>query len=157
MNLRPASAADVPLILKFIRALAEFEKLSHEVEATEARLKETLFPADGRPAAECILAFEGTEATGFALFYQTYSTFLARPGIHLEDLFVVPERRGRGIGRELLLHVARLANSRGCGRMEWTVLDWNERAVKFYEGIGATQLDDWTICRLSGETLAKYA
>lgn len=157
MNIRPATAADVPLILKFIRALAEFEKLSHEVEATEGRLRETLFPADGRPAAECILAFEGAEAAGFALFFQTYSTFLAKPGLHLEDLFVVPEKRGRGIGRELLLHLAGLANKRGCGRMEWTVLDWNERAVKFYEAIGARRLDDWTICRLTGETLAKYA
>jgi len=157
VKIRPAGPDDVPLILKLIRHLAEFEKLAHEVEATEARLGAALFPEDGRPAAECVLAFEGDDPAGFALYFATFSTFLARPGIYLEDLFVVPERRGRGIGRALILHLARLANERGCGRMEWAVLDWNEAAIRFYESLGARRLQDWTTCRLAGEALAKFA
>jgi GNAT superfamily N-acetyltransferase len=155
MDLRPATAADVPLILSFIRGLAEYEKLGHEVEATEARLHATLFPARGPAAAECVLAFVAGAPAGFALFFPTYSTFLARPGLWLEDLFVHPELRGRGVGRALILHVARLANERGCGRMEWSVLDWNEPAIRFYEALGAKRLQDWTICRLAGEALAR--
>jgi GNAT superfamily N-acetyltransferase len=157
MTIRPAAPADIPLILSLIRGLAEYEKLAHEVEATESRLSSTLFPEGGRPAAECVLAFDEGEPAGFAVFFPTYSTFLARPGLYLEDIFVVPGRRGRGIGRALVLHLARLANERGCGRMEWAVLDWNEPAIGFYEGLGARRLDEWTTCRLAGEALRRYA
>ena len=155
-QIRPATPADLPLILGFIQGLATYEKLLHEVEATEAKLGATLFGP--RPAAECLLAFagEGTPA-GFAIFFTNYSTFLARPGLYLEDLFVSPEFRGRGIGKALLLHLARLANQRGCGRMEWSVLDWNQPAIEFYESIGAERKSDWTICRLTGPALARYA
>ena len=157
MNLRPAAPADVPLILEFIRALADYEKLSHEVEATEAGLAGTLFPGEGSPAAECLLAFEGEEAAGFAIYFITYSTFLARPGLYLEDIFVKPALRGRGLGRAMILHLARLANERGCGRMEWSVLDWNEPAIRFYESLGARRMQEWTTCRLSGEALTRLA
>jgi GNAT superfamily N-acetyltransferase len=157
MQLRPATAADAPLILDFIRGLAEYEKLSHEVAATEESLRATLFPASGPAAAECLLAFVGPRPAGFALYFPTYSTFLAQRGLYLEDLFVRPEFRGQGIGRALLLHLARLANARGCGRMEWSVLDWNEPAIRFYEGLGARRLQEWTTCRLTGEALARHA
>lgn len=157
LSLRPARAADVALILTFIRGLAEYEKLLPEVEATEDKLRATLFPPDGRPAAECMLAFWDDAPAGFAIFFTNYSTFLAQPGLYLEDLFVQPGFRGRGIGKALLLHLARLANQRGCGRMEWTVLDWNQPAIEFYESIGAQRKREWQICRLSGPTLARYA
>jgi len=157
MTIRPATAADTLLILGFIRGLADFEKLAHEVEATEERLTATLFPGDGRPAAECILAFEGRDAVGFALYFTTYSTFLAKPGLYLEDIFVQPAHRGRGIGRSMMLHLARLANTRGYGRMEWAVLDWNTSAIRFYESLGARRLEEWTTCRLSGEALRHLA
>lgn len=153
--LRPATSADVPLILTFIRGLAEFERLLHEVEATEARLHATLFPSEGRPAAECTLAFLDDEAAGFAIYFTSYSTFQAKPGLYLEDLFVKPERRGRGIGKALLLDLARRANERGCGRMEWTVLEWNESAIQFYESIGAERKREWQLCRLTGDALAR--
>lgn len=158
VTIRSATPADLPLILAFIRALADYEKLTHEVEATEEKLAATLFGA--RPAAECILAFAGDTAptpAGFALFFTNYSTFLAKPGLYLEDLFVKPEFRGQGIGKALLLHVARLANQRGCGRMEWTVLDWNQPAIDFYESLGAERKLAWQICRLTGPALARYA
>jgi GNAT superfamily N-acetyltransferase len=155
ISIRPADAADVPVILEFIRGLAAYEKLSHEVEATEEKLRTTLFGS--RPAAECVLAFEDGVAAGFALFFPNYSTFLARPGLYLEDLFVKPECRGRGIGKALLLHLARLANARGYGRMEWSVLDWNEPAIAFYESIGARRMREWQICRLTGPALRQYA
>jgi GNAT superfamily N-acetyltransferase len=157
LSIRFATAADVPLILAFIRGLAEYEKLTHEVEATEERLRATLFPADGRAPAECVLAFVDEAPAGFALFFTNYSTFLAKPGLYLEDLFVIPELRGRGIGKALLLHLAKLANERGCGRMEWTVLDWNQPAIEFYESIGARRMREWQICRLTGAALARYA
>jgi GNAT superfamily N-acetyltransferase len=157
MNIRPATSADIPLVLKFIQDLAEYEKLAHEVVATEATLQATLFPQDGRPAAECILAFEGAEPAGFAIYFSTYSTFLARPGLYLEDLFVIPEKRGRGIGKALILHLAKLANTRGCGRMEWSVLDWNQPAIDFYEALGARRLTEWTTCRLTGDGLRRHA
>jgi GNAT superfamily N-acetyltransferase len=156
-HIRPATSHDVPLILEFIRGLAAYEKLLHEVEATEEKLRATLFPADGKPAAECVLAFADDTPAGFALFFTNYSTFLAKPGLYLEDLFVKPELRGRGIGKALLLHVAKLANARGCGRMEWTVLDWNEPAIAVYESLGAKRLREWQICRLTGEGLSRYA
>jgi len=163
--IRPATAADVPLILDFIRGLADYEKLSHEVVATEATLRATLFPsaatsatATTRPAAECILAFTETGApAGFALYFFNYSTFLAKPGLYLEDLYVHPQFRGHGIGKALLLHLAKLANQLGCGRMEWSVLDWNQPAIDFYESIGAERKTDWTICRLTSPALARYA
>ena len=157
LEIRAATAGDVPLILDFIRGLAEYEHLLHEFEASEERLTAQLFPASGRPAAECILAFHGGAAAGFALFFTNFSTFLAKPGLYLEDLFVRPELRGRGIGKALLLHVARLANQRGCGRMEWTVLDWNEPAIRFYDSLGAKKMPDWRICRLTGEALTRHA
>jgi GNAT superfamily N-acetyltransferase len=156
LTIRPATPADIPLILMLIRELAEFENLLHEVEATEAKLQSTLFPAEGRPAAECRLAFLDSAAAGFAIFFTNYSTFLAKPGLYLEDLFVQPELRGRGIGKALLLDLARLANARGCGRMEWTVLDWNAPAIAFYESIGAARKTEWQICRLTGAALEKY-
>lgn len=154
--IRRATPGDLPLILRFIRSLATYERLLHEVEATEEKLRATLFGP--RPAAECVLAFagKGTPA-GFAVYFTSYSTFLARPGLYLEDLFVKPGLRGRGIGKALLLHLARLANERGCGRMEWAVLDWNQRAIDFYESLGAERKPDWTTCRLSGAALARYA
>jgi GNAT superfamily N-acetyltransferase len=156
--IRPATADDVPLILQLVRDLAAFENLTHEVEATGEKLRSALFPSDGRPTAECLLAFTDDNApAGFAVYFTNYSTFLAKPGLYLEDLFVRPEFRQRGIGKALLLHVARLANQRGCGRMEWTVLDWNESAQAFYKKLGATVLPDWRICRLTGAALAKHA
>jgi GNAT superfamily N-acetyltransferase len=155
-DIRAAKPDDVPAILGLIRQLAAYERLVHEVSANEERLRQTLFPADGRPAAECILAFADGTAVGYAVYFTTYSTFLGKPGLYLEDLFVVPALRKRGIGRALLVHVARLANLRGCGRMEWTVLDWNRRAVDFYASLGAETLPDWRVCRLTGENLARY-
>ncbi|HEX3728860.1 MAG TPA: GNAT family N-acetyltransferase [Opitutaceae bacterium] len=156
-EIRPASAQDVPLILGFIRELAEFEKLSNQVVATEEALRASLFPANCRPAAECVLAFEKGTPAGYALFFTTFSTFLAKPGLWLEDLYVKPPLRHRGIGKTLILHVAKLANDRGCGRMEWSVLDWNAPAIKFYDSLGAKSLPDWRICRLTGEDLARYS
>ncbi len=156
LAIRPATAADIPLILSFIRGLAEYEKLSHEVEATEDKLRATLFPADGKPAAECVLAsYEGKPA-GFAIYFFNYSTFLAKPGLYLEDLFVLPELRGLGIGKGLLLHLAKHANALGCGRMEWTVLDWNQPAIDFYDSLGAVRKNEWKICRLTGAALEQY-
>ena len=147
----------MPLILEFIRALADYEKLPHEVEATEAQLRATLFPMDEAPVAHCVLAFADAAPAGFAIYFFNYSTWLARPGLYLEDLFVRPELRGRGLGRALLLHLAKTANARGCGRMEWSVLDWNQPAIDFYEKLGARRLKEWQICRLTGSALAQYA
>jgi GNAT superfamily N-acetyltransferase len=154
--IRPATVEDVPVILGFIRDLAAYEKLSHEVEATEEKLRVTLFPAEAAPVAECVLAFDGETPAGFALYFTNYSTFLAQPGLHLEDLFVQPSFRGRGIGKALIVHLARLANTRGCGRFEWTVLDWNASAIAFYESLGARRLTEWQICRLTGAALLQY-
>jgi GNAT superfamily N-acetyltransferase len=152
VRILPATEADVPLILRLISALAEYEQLSHQMMATEAALRETLFGA--RPAAEVIIAYADDVPVGYALWFQTYSTFLARRGMYLEDIFVLPEWRGHGVGRELLSLVARVAVERGCGRLEWAVLDWNESAIGFYRKLGATIMEDWRICRLTGETLA---
>jgi GNAT superfamily N-acetyltransferase len=157
-TIRPARREDVPQILEFIRGLARYEKLSHECEATEEQLARTLFPADGAaPVANCVLAIAGEVPAGFAIYFFNYSTFLARPGLYLEDLFVLSEFRGHGLGKALLLHLARLATARGCGRMEWAVLDWNQPAIEFYESLGARRLRDWQICRLTGPALARYA
>jgi GNAT superfamily N-acetyltransferase len=155
LRIRPAVEADVPLVLRFIRELAEYERLLHEVVATEEGLRDTLFGA--RPAAEVVIAEEAGEPVGFALFFPNYSTFLAQPGIYLEDLYVRPEARGRGAGRALLAHLARLAKERGCGRLEWWVLDWNEPAIRFYRSLGARPMDDWTVYRLAGDDLARLA
>lgn len=157
LQIRPATVADLPLVLQFIRSLAEYEKMLPEVEATEARLRTSLFPEQGAPVAYCVLAFENAAPAGFALYFFNYSTFLAKPGLYLEDLFVDPAFRGRGIGKALLLHLARLANEKNCGRMEWTVLDWNSPAIALYESMGARRLREWQICRLTGPALSRYA
>ncbi|MBP6702794.1 MAG: GNAT family N-acetyltransferase [Vicinamibacteria bacterium] len=155
LSLSLATEQDLPQILTFIKALAEYERLADAVVATEEGLRESLFGA--RPYAECIIArFEGKPA-GFALFFHNFSTFLGRPGIYLEDLFVNPELRGKGIGRALLQRLAQLALERHCGRLEWSVLDWNESAIGFYKSIGAVSLDEWTIFRLRGDGLKQLA
>ncbi len=151
LEIRSASVEDVPEILRLIRALAEYEKLEHEVVATEERLRRSLFGE--RPAAEAVLGMLEGRAVGFAVFFHNYSTFRACPGLYLEDLFVEPAHRGSGYGKALLLHLARLAVQRGCERMEWSVLDWNAPAIGFYRGLGAQLLDDWRICRLTGDAL----
>ena len=155
VRIEPASIRDVPLILSLITALADYERLAHEVEATEAGLRESLFGA--APRAEAVIARVGGEAVGFAVWFHSYSTFLARPGLHLEDLFVLPEWRGRGVGRALLRHLARVAVDRDCGRMEWSVLDWNDQAIGFYRSIGARAMDEWTVHRLTGHALDRLA
>lgn len=158
LTIRPADQTDISLILQFIRDLAAYEKLAHEVAATEAQLAHTLFPpGDAAPAAHVIIAEINGQPAGFALYFFNYSTFLARPGLYLEDLFVAEACRGRGIGKALLLHLAQLANARGCGRMEWSVLDWNQPAIEFYESIGARRMREWQICRLTGPALTQYA
>ena len=155
IRIKPASPADTPIILQLIRELAEFERLLHEVQATQEQLREQLFGA--RPGAEVVIARMGDEVAGFALFFHNFSTFLGRPGLYLEDLFVVPEARGRGIGRALLTRLAAVAVARGCGRLEWSVLDWNAPAVGFYERMGARVMTEWRICRLTGEALDRVA
>lgn len=155
LTIRPAQPQDVPAILVLIRALAEYEKLLDEVTATEAALRDSLFGE--RPYAEAIVAWDGEEAVGFALYFHNYSTFLAKPGIYLEDLFVRPAYRGRGLGKELLARVARVAVERGCGRMEWAVLDWNAPAIAFYRSLGARPLDEWIVNRVAGDTLRTLA
>ena len=147
----PAQVADVPIIMGMIRALAEYEQLTHEVTATEQDLRQALFGP--RPAGEVVLAYSGDDPVGFALFFHNFSTFLGKHGLYLEDLFVVPEWRGRGVGKRLFAHVAGVAESRQCGRLEWTVLDWNESAIAFYRSMGAHVLDEWRICRLTGHEL----
>jgi GNAT superfamily N-acetyltransferase len=151
----PASPQDVPIILNLIKALADYERMSDDVVATEDGLRGWLF--GDRPAAEVVLAYLDDTVVGFALFFHNFSTFLGRPGLYLEDLFVVPESRGHGIGRKLLAHLAQIAVERGCGRMEWTVLDWNEPAIGFYERIGARVMKEWQLCRLTGDSLARVA
>jgi GNAT superfamily N-acetyltransferase len=154
-SLRPAEPSDVHAIADLIRGLARFEKMEDEVKLTDERLATGLFGP--RPYAEAVLAEEDGRPVGFALFFHNFSTFLARPGIYLEDLFVLPEHRGRGIGRALLAHLARLAVERGCGRVEWAVLDWNSEAIAFYERLGARPNTDWTIYRVAGEALVRLA
>ena len=152
VSLRAATIDDVPVILRCIRGLAEYERLAHECMATEEQLRESLFGES--PAAQVVLAMVGDEPAGFALWFRNYSTFLARPGIYLEDLFVFPAFRGRGVGRRLLKHLAHVAVSRGYGRLEWAVLDWNVDAIRFYESLGAVPMSDWTTYRVTGEALA---
>ncbi len=156
-QIRPALAADVPLILQLILELADYEKLTGEVTATGAALAQTLFPPHGAaPAAHCVLALTGDQPAGFAIYFFNYSTFLAKPGLYLEDLFVRPAHRGTGMGRALLLHLAKAANAHGCGRMEWSVLDWNQPAIDFYKKLGAVPMDEWTTFRLTGKALEQY-
>jgi len=155
LQIRAATSADVPVIAELIRGLARFEKLEHEVVMTDDLLAAGLFGE--RPYAEVLLAVVEDRPVGFALFFHNFSTFLGRPGIYLEDLFVVPEDRGSGIGRALLEHLARLAVDRGCGRLEWAVLDWNRDAISFYERLGARPNSDWTVYRLTGEALTTLA
>lgn len=150
-----AAESDVPTILSFIRKLAEYERLADRCVANEESLRQTLFV--DQPAAEVILAYDGETPVGFALFFHNYSTFLAQRGLYLEDLFVAPEARGKGIGYALLSALANIAVSRGCGRMEWAVLVWNQLAIDFYKRIGAVPLDDWATYRLTGEALARLA
>ena len=155
IGIRPASEEDVPLILSFIKELAEYERLSHEVSVTEELLRFHLFGE--RREAEVVIGQHADEPAGFALFFHNFSTFLGRPGIYLEDLYVKPAFRGNGIGRTMLVYLARLARERDCGRLEWSVLDWNEPAIGLYRGIGAAPMDDWTVYRVAGEALQKLA
>ena len=154
-SIRPATSADVPVIAELIRALARFERLEDEVVMTEELLERALFGQ--RPYAEVVLAEDDGRPIGFALFFHNFSTFLGRPGMYLEDLFVVPEHRGHGVGRDLLVHLARLAVERECGRLEWAVLNWNQEAIRFYERLGARPNSDWTVYRLTGEALSSLA
>ncbi len=154
-SIRSATAADVGKILRFIQDLAEYEKLRHACVATEAFLQETLFGA--RPYAEVVFACEDGVEVGFALFFHNFSTFLAQPGIYLEDLFVDPSKRGRGYGKKLLQHLARLAVERNCGRVEWAVLNWNQPSIDFYKSLGAKAQDEWQVYRLTGEALSALA
>ena len=155
IRIRSATRDDVAVVAELIRGLARYEKLEHEVVMTEDLLSAGLF--GDRPYAEVLLAVDEDRPVGFALFFHNFSTFLGRPGIYLEDLFVVPEERGSGIGRALLEHLARLAVDRGCARLEWAVLDWNRDAIAFYERLGARPNSDWTVYRLTGEALATLA
>lgn len=153
--IRPATVEDASLILHFIRELALYEKLAHEVVATEEVLRETLFGS--HPAAEVVIGEEGGRPVAFALFFHNFSTFLGRPGIYLEDLYVDPNMRGKGYGQQILSYLARLAKERKCGRLEWWVLDWNEPAIAFYEKIGAQPMNDWTVFRVTGDALERLA
>ena len=151
-TIRPADESDVKLILQFIEGLGEYEKLSHEVVATEEKLRKSLFE---QKMAEVIIGEFGGEPVGFALFFHNYSTFLGQAGIYLEDLFIKPEMRGKGFGKTMLKYLAKLAVDRDCGRLEWACLDWNEPSIRFYKGLGAKAMDDWTVYRVTGETLRK--
>ena len=153
--IRLATPTDIPAIVHLIRALAEYEKLSHQVVVDEARLREHLFGP--KPYAEVLLAEDEGQVVGYALFFHTYSTFLGRPSLYLEDLFVLPEQRGRGHGKALLARLARLAVERDCGRFEWMVLDWNTPAIQFYESLGAALAPEWKLCRMTGEALQRFA
>jgi len=155
VDIRLATRADVPLLHDLIRQLAIYEKLEHTMVSTEADVAEALFGA--RPAAEALVASQGGAPVGFALFFTTYSTFLGRPGLYLEDLFIVPEARGHGAGKALLARLAQLTVERRYGRLEWVVLDWNEPAIGFYTRLGALPMDEWTTYRVTGDALAKLA
>ena len=154
-NICPARVEDLPIILQLIRDLATYERAPDEVVATEEQLIEVLFGE--RPVAEVLLAFEGESPVGFAVYFYSFSTWLARPGLYLEDLFVKPEKRGKGYGRALLVELAKIARERGCGRMEWAVLNWNESAIKFYRTLGAKPMNEWTVFRLTREEITKLA
>ncbi|MEW5799466.1 MAG: GNAT family N-acetyltransferase [Bacteroidota bacterium] len=155
LDILPATINDVPLVLEFIKALAEYERLPHEVVATEELLKQTLF--GDRKVAEVVIGYYEQTPVGFALYFHNFSTFLGRPGIYLEDLFVKPEYRGKGFGKALLVYLAKLTKERNCGRLEWSVLDWNEPSINFYKNLGAKPLDDWTMYRVAGRALDQLA
>jgi GNAT superfamily N-acetyltransferase len=154
-EIRAARVADVPIILELIRDLATYERAPNEVRATEEQLIDVLFGE--KPAAEVLLAFENETPIGFAVFFHNFSTWLGRPGLYLEDLFVKPEARGKGYGRALLVDLARIARDRGCGRMEWAVLDWNDPAIQFYRRLGAKPMEEWTVFRLTRDGIAELA
>jgi len=154
-KIRESTIDDVPIILQLIRDLAEYERAPKAVVATKEGLREVLFGK--RPSAEVVLAFENEQPVGFAVFFHNFSTWLGRPGLYLEDLFVRPDARGKGYGRALLVHLAKIAAERGCGRMEWAVLDWNEPAIKFYRALGAAPNAEWTIFRLTRDKIEKLA
>jgi GNAT superfamily N-acetyltransferase len=154
-EIRPAAEVDTPLILSFIKKLAVYEKLASKVTATEAILRETLFGE--RRYAEVVIGYHEGEPVGFALFFHNYSTFLGKPGVYLEDLYVDEEHRGKGFGKAILIYLAKLAKERNCGRLEWSVLTWNEPSINFYKSLGASPLDDWTVFRLTGDALDKLA
>ena len=154
-QIRPAKEADVPVIVDFIRQLAEYERLSHEAVMTETVVKESLFGP--RPSAEVLLGYSDGKAVAFAVFFHNFSTFLGRHGLYLEDLFVIPEMRGKGFGRAMLVELAKIARDRKCGRFEWSVLDWNESAIQFYKNLGAVPLNEWTIFRVTGDALERLA
>ena len=154
-RIEPATESDISLILSFIKGLAQYEGLAHEVVATEDNLRESLFGPQA--STEAVIAYSATEPVGFAVFFHNYSTFLGRSGLYLEDLFVLPEWRGRGLGRILMGYVARIAVARDCGRLEWSVLDWNEPAIGFYQALGARPMDEWTTYSLTGEALEQLS
>jgi GNAT superfamily N-acetyltransferase len=154
-QIRPATERDVPVILSFIRQLAEYERLSHEAIMTEEILRQSLFGP--RPAAEVLLGYSAGTPVAFAVFFHNFSTFLGRSGMYLEDLFVIPEMRGKGFGKAMLVELAKIARDRKCGRFEWTVLDWNESAINFYKSLGAVAMDEWTIFRVTGQALDRLA
>ncbi len=155
LQIRDATIDDVPVILQLIVDLATYERAPNDVTATETQLVDVLFGP--KPAAEVRLAFEDDVAVGFAVFFHNFSTWLGKPGLYLEDLFVRPEHRGKGYGRALLVDLAKIARERGCGRMEWAVLDWNDPAIQFYRKLGAKPMDEWTVFRLTGDEIAKLA
>ncbi len=155
LRIEPAKEYDVPLILNLVKKLAAYERLLHEVVATEEDFRKALFGPT--PVAEALLAFLGSQPVGFALYFSTFSTFVGRPGIYLEDIFVEPEHRGKGIGAALLTRIARIACDRNCGRLEWSVLTWNEPSIGFYERLGAQRMEDWRVFRLAGAALDRLA
>ena len=155
LSIRKAEKSDIPLVLDFINKLAEYERLSHEVVATEGDLERYLFGKE--KVAEVFIGYEGELPVGFALFFHNFSTFLGKPGIYLEDLFVLEEHRGKGYGTKLLARLAALALERNCGRLEWAVLDWNESSIEFYKSLGARMMDEWIVNRLTGENLVILA
>jgi GNAT superfamily N-acetyltransferase len=155
VQIRPAKEADAPLVLEFIRKLAEYGDIASEATVNEAEVRSALFGP--RPVAEAILAYAGNEPAGFAVYSFTFSSFLGKPGIYVEDLFVENQFRGKGIGKSLLVTLARLGRERGCGRLEWSVLNWNEQAMEFYQDLGAVPMDEWTTFRLTGEALDRLA
>ena len=155
VQIRDATISDVPIILQLIRDLATYERAPNDVIATEQGLREVLFGDE--PSARVVIIFEGEEAVGFAVYFFNFSTWLGRPGLYLEDLFVKPNTRGRGYGRALLIHLSKIARDRGCGRMEWAVLDWNEPAIQFYRKLGATPQEDWTVFRLTRDGINRLA